>query len=97
MFPECRGTSPCRLFGRRARRQHLLQQPGFRQFASAPNQNLGAPYQKIDVSGAWAVHPRLRVYTSIENLLNQDYEASFGLPALPLTARVGFKLTVGGD
>ena len=62
-----------------------------------PNQNLGAPYQQVDLSTAWAVHQRLRLYTSIENLLNQDYEASFGFPALPLTARVGFKLIVGGD
>jgi iron complex outermembrane receptor protein/vitamin B12 transporter len=62
-----------------------------------PNQDLEAPYQKVDLSGAWAVHPRMRVYTSIENLLNQDYEASFGFPALPLTARFGFKVTVGGD
>lgn len=62
-----------------------------------PNRDLAAPYQKVDLSGAWAVHRRLRVYTSIENLLNQDYEASFGFPALPLTARVGFKVIVGGD
>ena len=62
-----------------------------------PNRDLDAAYQKVDLSGAFAVHPRLKVYTSIENLLNQDYEASFGFPALPITARVGFKLTLGGD
>jgi iron complex outermembrane receptor protein/vitamin B12 transporter len=62
-----------------------------------PNRNLEAPYQKVDLSAASTVHRRLRLYTSIENLLNQDYEASFGFPALPLTVRVGFKLTVGGD
>jgi len=62
-----------------------------------PNKDLDKAYQKVDLSGAVNVIPRLKVYTSIENLLNQDYEASFGFPALPLTARVGFKLTLGGD
>src|SRR4051812_9441621 len=62
-----------------------------------PNENLDAAYQKVDLSGGFNIHPRLKVYTSIENLLNQDYEASFGFPALPITARVGFRLTLGGD
>jgi iron complex outermembrane receptor protein/vitamin B12 transporter len=62
-----------------------------------PNRDLDAAYQKVDLSGAYQVHPRLGVYASIENLLDREYEASFGFPALPLTARVGFKLSVGGD
>jgi iron complex outermembrane receptor protein/vitamin B12 transporter len=62
-----------------------------------PNQDLDAAYQKVDLSGAYEIIPRLKVYTSIENLLNQDYEASFGFPSLPLRARVGFRLTLGGD
>jgi iron complex outermembrane receptor protein/vitamin B12 transporter len=62
-----------------------------------PNKNLDKAYQKVDVSAAVNVIPRLKVYTSIENLLNQDYEGAFGFPSLPLRARVGFKLTLGGD
>jgi len=62
-----------------------------------PNQDLDNAYQKVDLSGSYDILPRLKVYTSIENLLNQDYEASFGFPALPLRARVGFRLTLGGD
>jgi iron complex outermembrane receptor protein/vitamin B12 transporter len=62
-----------------------------------PNKDLDKAYQKVDLSGSYDIIPRLRVYTSIENLLNQDYEASFGFPSLPLRARVGFKLTLGGD
>jgi vitamin B12 transporter len=62
-----------------------------------PNKDLDEAYQKVDLSAGVEVHPRLKVYTSIENLLNQEYEASFGFPALPLTARVGFRLTLGGD
>ncbi|HTM04150.1 MAG TPA: TonB-dependent receptor plug domain-containing protein [Vicinamibacterales bacterium] len=61
-----------------------------------PNKDLDKAYQKVDLSGGVDVHPRLKVYASIENLLNQDYEASFGFPALPITARVGVKITVGG-
>jgi iron complex outermembrane receptor protein/vitamin B12 transporter len=62
-----------------------------------PNRDLDKAYQKVDLSGSFSLHPRLKVYTSIENLLNQDYEASYGFPALPITARVGFRLTLGGD
>ena len=51
----------------------------------------------MDLSAGVDVHPRLKVYTSIENLFNQDYEASFGFPALPLTARIGARVTLGGD
>jgi vitamin B12 transporter len=62
-----------------------------------PNQNLAAAYQKFDLSGSYQVHPRLRGYASIENLFDRTYEAAFGFPSLPLTARVGFKVLVGGD
>lgn len=62
-----------------------------------PNKDLDKAYQKVDLSGSYDILRRLRVYTSIENLLNQDYEASFGFPSLPLRARVGFRLTLGGD
>ena len=62
-----------------------------------PNRDLDASYQKVDLSGSYQVHPRLRTYVTIENLLDKEYEASFGFPALPITARVGFTLTFGGD
>jgi iron complex outermembrane receptor protein/vitamin B12 transporter len=62
-----------------------------------PNRDLDAAYQKVDLSGAYQLHPRLRAYASIENLLDKQYQASFGFPALPLTARIGFKVTFGGD
>ena len=62
-----------------------------------PNRDLAAAYQKIDLSGSYQVRPRLRGYVSVENLLNRDYEPSFGFPALPLTARVGFRVNLGGD
>jgi vitamin B12 transporter len=62
-----------------------------------PNAELEAGYQKVDVSGSYRVHPRLKAYVSIENLLDQAYQASPGYPALPLTARGGLSVRVGGD
>jgi vitamin B12 transporter len=61
-----------------------------------PNQDLAFGYEKIDLSAAYRVHRRLRGYISIENLLDEEYEPTFGFPALPLTARVGFRLSLGG-
>jgi vitamin B12 transporter len=61
-----------------------------------PNKDLDPAYQKIDLSAAYRVHPRLRVYTSIENLFDQEYDAAFGFPSLPFTIRGGVAVTVGG-
>ena len=61
-----------------------------------PNKDLDKAYQKVDLSGSYQFHPLLSGYASIENLFDRDYEASFGFPALPLSARIGFKLTFGG-
>jgi vitamin B12 transporter len=62
-----------------------------------PNHNLQAGYQKVDASGAYLVHPRLRLYVSVENVLDQRYEAALGYPALPRAVRVGMTVTLGGD
>ncbi len=61
-----------------------------------PNQDLDKGYAKIDVSGSYRVHPRLKWYLTIENLLNQDYEGASGFPALPFNVRTGVTITVGG-
>jgi iron complex outermembrane receptor protein/vitamin B12 transporter len=62
-----------------------------------PNHHLNAGYQKIDLSGSYQLHPRLRWYSSVENLLDQDYQQAFGFPALPGTIRTGLSVTIGGD
>jgi len=62
-----------------------------------PNRDLDPAYQKLDLSASYRVHPRVSVYTSIENLLDQDYEASFGFPSLPLAARFGARVRIGGE
>jgi iron complex outermembrane receptor protein/vitamin B12 transporter len=61
-----------------------------------PNQDLDPAYQKIDLSASYRLHPRFRVYSTIDNLLNQDYAAAFGYPSLPATIRVGASVSLGG-
>jgi vitamin B12 transporter len=61
-----------------------------------PNRNLNFGYQKVDVSGAYRIHPRLRLFATLENLLDQEYEPSFGFPALPINLRMGLTVTLGG-
>ena len=61
-----------------------------------PNHDLAAAYQKVDFSASYQVTGAVRGYLAIENLLDQDYEQSFGYPALPLTARAGVRVTFGG-
>src|SRR5262245_10673718 len=62
-----------------------------------PNKDPDPAYQKIDLSAAYRVHPRLNVYTSIENLFDQKFDAAFGFPSLPFTIGGGVGVDVGGD
>ncbi|HEV2962385.1 MAG TPA: TonB-dependent receptor [Candidatus Angelobacter sp.] len=62
-----------------------------------PNRNLAPAYQKIDFGGSYRLNHRLSFYSSVENLANEHYDAAFGFPALPLTFRTGFKITLGGE
>ncbi len=61
-----------------------------------PNKDLEAGFQKIDLAVGYRPHRRLKVFASVENLLDKDYQASYGFPALPITARGGITLNVGG-
>ena len=61
-----------------------------------PNNDLDFGYQKIDLSGAYRIQPRIKWYATVENLLNEHYEPAFGFPGLPLTLRTGVTITVGG-
>jgi iron complex outermembrane receptor protein/vitamin B12 transporter len=61
-----------------------------------PNHDLAAGYQKVDISGDYRLHRRIRLYAVVENVLNQPYEAALGFPALPVTVRTGLALTLGG-
>ena len=62
-----------------------------------PNRDLDPAYQKLDLSASYAIHPRARIYTSIENILDRKYDASFGFPSLPRAVRAGVRITLGGD
>jgi iron complex outermembrane receptor protein/vitamin B12 transporter len=62
-----------------------------------PNQDLDPAYQKVDLSVSYRVHRQAKLYTSIENLFDQDYEASFGFPSLPFSIRAGVAVTFGGE
>ncbi len=62
-----------------------------------PNRDLAAGYQKVDASGSYFLHPRLRLYVTVENFLDKKYEAALGYPALPRAARAGVSVILGGD
>ena len=62
-----------------------------------PNKDLEAGYQKVDLSAGYRPIKQLRGFVSIENLFDKDYQASFGFPALGLTARAGVTVSLGGD
>jgi vitamin B12 transporter len=75
----------------------FLSDPFFGNSLLLPNRDLDPAYQKLDLSASYRVHPRLNIYTSIENILDKHYDASFGFPSLPRAARVGARLALGGD
>jgi iron complex outermembrane receptor protein/vitamin B12 transporter len=61
-----------------------------------PNHDLNFGYQKVDLSGAYRIHPRIKWYATVENLLNQHYEPAFGFPGLPINLRTGATIAFGG-
>jgi vitamin B12 transporter len=62
-----------------------------------PNRNLDPAYQKIDLSGRYALRQWVSLYTSMENILSEHYQPAFGSPALPFAIRAGVTFTIGGD
>jgi iron complex outermembrane receptor protein/vitamin B12 transporter len=62
-----------------------------------PNRDLAPAYQKFDLSGRYSLNSIVQLYTSIENLFSQHYQAAFGYPATPFTIRSGITLTIGGE
>jgi len=61
-----------------------------------PNKDLEAAFRKVDLAAGYRVHRRLKGFVSIENLLNRDYQASIGFPALPIAVRAGVTVSIGG-
>jgi iron complex outermembrane receptor protein/vitamin B12 transporter len=62
-----------------------------------PNHNLAEAYQKIDLSGSYRLSRYLQLYSVVENLVSEHYDAAPGFPTLPFNFRSGIKLTLGGE
>ncbi len=62
-----------------------------------PNRNLDPAYQLIGLYGSYNLTKHLTAYTSMQNVLNQNYQETYGYPALPFTIRAGMKFTFGGE
>ncbi len=62
-----------------------------------PNRNLDFGYVKLDLGLTYALNGRVTVFAQAENLLNNQHMGPIGYPGLPLTARGGFKLRLGGE
>ncbi len=62
-----------------------------------PNRDLAPSYQKFDLSGRYQLKRYLALYSSIENLFSQHYQAALGFPGAPLTFRGGITITIGGE
>ena len=62
-----------------------------------PNEDLNPGYAKMDVSGSYAFHRRLKGYVTVENFLDQHYEPAFGFPALPINFLAGVTVSLGGN
>ena len=56
-----------------------------------PNRDLDPAYQKLDLSASYRIHSRLAIYTSLENILDRHYDASFGFPSLPRCSVLWFR------
>lgn len=84
------------LVGRRDDSTHLTDE-FFANTLLLPNRNLDAAYQKIDLNGSLRINSAVELYTSLENILNEHYDAAFGFPSLPFTFRTGMKFTLGGE
>ena len=62
-----------------------------------PNRDLDFGYAKLDVGGTFRFTAKLAAFMQVENLLNDQHIGPIGYPGLPLTARAGFKIRLGGD
>ncbi len=71
--------------------------PSFDNSLLLPNRDLDFGYLKLDLGGTYAIRPSVRVFTQLENLLNDQHIGPIGYPGLPLTVRAGLKVRLGGD
>jgi iron complex outermembrane receptor protein/vitamin B12 transporter len=74
----------------------FLSDPDFGNTLLLPNHDLLAGYTKVDLSAGYCFATSLRWYMTVENLLDRDYQAAAGFPALPRSVRTGLTISVGG-
>jgi vitamin B12 transporter len=55
-----------------------------------------APYWLVNAAVSYKLQPGVELFGRIENLLDRDYQESFGFEAAPIAAFAGVKLTIGG-
>lgn len=61
-----------------------------------PNRNLDFGYVKLDLGAAYAWKHGVSIFAQVNNLLNDQHIGPIGYPGLPLTARAGIKVRLGG-
>ncbi len=71
--------------------------PNFGNSLILPNRDLDFGYAKLDLGGTFRLTSKIAAFTQLENLLNNQHIGPIGFPGLPLTARAGFKIRIGGD
>ncbi|HEX6510169.1 MAG TPA: TonB-dependent receptor, partial [Chloroflexota bacterium] len=71
--------------------------PSFGNSLLLPNRNLDFGYAMLDLGGTYTLHRHLTAFAQIDNFLNNQHIGPIGYPGLPLTARAGLKLRLGGD
>lgn len=71
--------------------------PNFDNSLLLPNRDLDYGYAKLDLGGTYAIGRRITVFAQAQNLMNDQHIGPIGYPSLPLTARGGLKIRIGGD
>ncbi len=71
--------------------------PGFDNSLLLPNRDLDHGYVMLDLGGIYQLQKHISVFAQLENVLNDQHIAPIGYPSLPLTARAGLKIRLGGD
>jgi iron complex outermembrane receptor protein/vitamin B12 transporter len=62
-----------------------------------PNRDLDFGYARLDLGASYTVRPHIKVFTQMDNLLNNQHIGPIGYPGLPFTLRAGLMIRVGGD
>ncbi len=62
-----------------------------------PNRNLDFAYAKLDLNLIYNATSRVKIFTQLDNLLNDQHIGPIGYPGLPFTIRAGLKVRLFGD